>query len=162
MRHSGDIMGAFILGMATGAAMMYITDPVVGRRRRALVRDKAVSGLHDAEDTLRRTGEDLRNRTTGTVAEMRGRMTEEHVDDQTLVDRVRSELGTVSTHPRAIRVRASDGCVFLEGDILRKEVDTVCRAVKSVRGVSEVRNNLQVHDDAGGLPQLQGSGRVAD
>lgn len=162
MRSSGDSMATFLLGMAAGAVMMYITDPVAGRRRRALVRDKAISTLHDAEDTLSRTTEDLRNRASGAAAELRGRLTEKGVDDETLAARVSAELGRVSTHPRAIDVTVHNGCVTLGGDILQREADTVEDAVRKVRGVAEVRNHVRSHETPGGLPQLQGEGRVAD
>jgi len=47
---------------------MYILDPQMGRRRRALARDKAVRFAHEAEDALEVVGKDLRNRAQGLAA----------------------------------------------------------------------------------------------
>jgi uncharacterized membrane protein len=61
-------LGAF--GM--GVALMYFLDPGRGARRRALVRDKIVHGLHKTEDAAETTARDLRNRAQGLAAEVRG------------------------------------------------------------------------------------------
>ena len=38
---------------AAGAAAMYFMDPLVGRRRRALMRDQGVAAGHNVEDFVR-------------------------------------------------------------------------------------------------------------
>lgn len=57
--------------LALGAGLMYIMDPQSGRRRRALVRDKAVHYAHEASDAVSSKGKDLRNRATGMYHEAR-------------------------------------------------------------------------------------------
>ena len=62
---------SFMCGLAMGVAMMYFLDPQGGRRRRALVRDKATSMAHQAEHYAEKTARDLSNRATGMVHETR-------------------------------------------------------------------------------------------
>jgi hypothetical protein len=144
--------------MALGASIMYILDPVGGGRRRSLVRDKFAHGVHRAANTARGTAIQVRNRTTGFAHEVRARWMEGHVDDVTLVERVRSQMGRVVTHPAAIVVRALDGEVTVSGPILADEVDDLLANVRSVRGVTSVCNELDVYETASDIPALQGQG----
>lgn len=50
-----------------GAAVMYLLDPDSGRRRRAVVRDKAYSSAHRAGKMVANKGKHLRNRAQGMV-----------------------------------------------------------------------------------------------
>ena len=62
-----------ILGaLGIGALAMYFFDPENGRRRRALLRDKAVHYNKEAREYADATYKDLRNRAQGVVAETRG------------------------------------------------------------------------------------------
>ena len=62
-----------ILGaLGIGALAMYFFDPENGRRRRALVRDKAVHYGNEAHRYADSTYRDLRNSAEGVVAETRG------------------------------------------------------------------------------------------
>jgi uncharacterized membrane protein len=76
-----------------------------------------------------------------------------------LVERVRAKLGRVASHPRAISVAARDGRVTLSGPILASEVDDVISAAQSVRGVTDVENELDVYAEAGDVSALQGRPR---
>lgn len=55
-----------------GAALMYFFDPVSGKRRRALLRDQLVHARHEIGDYAEGSAKDLRNRTQGAVAEVKG------------------------------------------------------------------------------------------
>jgi len=72
--------------MAAGAALMYIFDPQGGRRRRALVRDKAVGIKNDVKGTVERTATDLGNRAQGMLHEAKSvvdnRLTEDSSPSQ--------------------------------------------------------------------------------
>ena len=61
-----------LTGLAVGAGVMYLLDPVQGRRRRALLRDQLVHGAHKASDQADAKMRDLRNRAYGLAAETRG------------------------------------------------------------------------------------------
>ncbi|HEX5387471.1 MAG TPA: BON domain-containing protein [Gemmatimonadales bacterium] len=146
-----------IAGAALGAAAMYMLDPERGRRRRSLFRDKAVRSFNKAGDAAGATGRDLRNRTRGLVAEARSKLRSDEPTDAQLAERVRAELGRAASHPGAIAVSAVDGRVTLSGEVLASEAERVETAVRKVRGVTEVNDELQVYDRAGDVPSLQGS-----
>jgi hypothetical protein len=152
---------AVLAGIGLGAALAYIFDPDRGGRRRALVRDKAIRGARLTRDGLDATMCDVTNRARGIAAATRARMSHEPVDDDTLVERVRSKIGRACSHPRAIDVFASDGDVTLRGPILADEMSGVLAAANAVRGVSTVSCELEPHDSAEGIPSLQGEGRIA-
>jgi uncharacterized membrane protein len=159
---------ATIVGAGIGAGLMYLYDPQMGRRRRAVTRDKLLSLSHRLDDAVDVTARDLTNRTVGLWAEMRSSFTSDGVSDEVLAERVRSQLGGLVSHPSAIEVKAEQGCVTLSGPVLRDEVDRLLRGVASVRGARRVENHLTMHDEPGDVPGLQGqptrrrSGRQLD
>jgi len=57
--------------LALGAGLMFLLDPSQGRRRRALIRDKAVSSAHQAQRYAASTGRHLGNKAQGWAAEAR-------------------------------------------------------------------------------------------
>jgi hypothetical protein len=143
-------------GFGLGAGLMYLFDSQQGRRRRALVRDKAVRAAHQAEEGLGKLRRDLANRVTGLAAEAKGLLSGEEVPDAVLVERVRSKLGRIVSHPHAIHVQAANGRVTLSGPILAHEVKPLLDCVSSVAGVKGVENRLDVHQERGRFPALQG------
>jgi osmotically-inducible protein OsmY len=150
--------GAMLLGgLGLGAALMYVLDPQRGKRRRALVRDKAVRVAHKASDTLDARSRDLRNRARGVAAEVKAMTGSEEVSDAVLEERVRAEIGRVVSSPGAIEVSAIRGTVMLSGETLANEVDELLSAVRGVRGVEDVENQLRVHETPGDAPSLQGA-----
>lgn len=147
-----------LMALGLGAGLMYLLDPERGNRRRALVSDKATSVMNTMPDASTKTLRDLSNRTYGLMAEMRSLMSRGELSDAQLEARVRERLGGTVSHPGAIEVsaRANDGHVTLSGHVLAHEVDRLMSTVSSVRGVNEVENRLEVHEDADGVPALQG------
>jgi CBS domain-containing protein len=149
------VMGAACL--TVGAGVMFLLDPAGGRTRRARLRDKAASVYNDSTYYAGKVQRDLRNRATGAVASAKSKLgREDDVADQKLEARVRSTLGRSTSHPHAIRVRAENGFVTLDGNILAHEMSNVLSVVRSVRGVKEIDNRLQAHDDARHISELQG------
>ena len=151
-----------LTGAGAGAALVYLFDPTDGSRRRALARDKMTRAANRTRAGLDTAAKDLANRTKGMAAAARSRFSSDQIDDRQLAERVRSQLGRVSTHPRAIEVDARDGAITLRGPILAREVDSVVETVGGVRGVRSVSNALEVFESAGSVPSLQGEGRTAD
>jgi hypothetical protein len=149
-----------LLGAAAGSAVMFLLDPNGGRRRRALVRDKVTRATRKTRDGLDATARDLANRAGGVAAATRVRWADEPVDDGRLVERVRAKLGRVCSHPRAIDVVVRDGAVTLRGPVLSSEMGGILVTAATVRGITAVRNELEPHDTATGIPSLQGSGRL--
>lgn len=144
------------MATAIGAGMMYLLDPARGRGRRSLIRDQAVHAWRVAETGARRTARDAASRARGLVAETRARFRSEHVSEERLCARVRSALGRAVSHPGSIHVDAYNGTVVLSGPVLADEVDNLIATVRAVRGVREVENQLEPHDQPGDVPGLQG------
>jgi hypothetical protein len=147
---------SILAGAGVGAGMMYLLDPNSGRRRRSLVRDQlrhSCSATSKSADVLRR---DAGNRLHGFMATMRHSFNHDRPSDEVLVDRVRSRIGRVVSHPSAIVVRAKDGCVTLSGPVLANEVRSLVSNVRRVMGVQHVENALDVHQERGNFSALQG------
>jgi osmotically-inducible protein OsmY len=152
-------MISFVKGAAIGAGLMYYFDPVAGNRRRALLRDQLNHMLNKSCDVADAKWRDLQNRAYGAYAETRRSIQSDEPSDQVLVDRVRATIGRHVTHAGAIEVEACDGIVCLSGPALAAEVDELLGAVRSVRGVKDVEDQLDVHESAANISTLQGSGR---
>lgn len=148
---------ALVGGLGIGAALMYLFDPDRGKRRRALIRDKAEAAANKTGMYAEKMSRDLRNRAYGVVAETKSIFRHEEVSDDVLVDRVRAKLGRYPVHVGAIDVTANNGAVTLRGPLLDKEVPRVLRAVRLARGVKGIDNQLTVYSEPGNVPSLQGT-----
>jgi BON domain len=147
---------AVLKATVVGAVAMYIYDPVLGRSRRALARDKGVRLRKAIREAARTTMRDLKNRIWGTLAEGRAAFLGHTVDDAVLKERVRSKLGFIVRNPSSIEVEVNNGRVSLDGPVLSDEVQQLIGTVRSIRGVREVNNFLTVHQNGDGIPGLQG------
>lgn len=146
----------FGAGVGLGTGLMFLLDPDRGRRRRAMLRDKCAWSARKTGEAFEVTGRDLRNRAQGIASSIKSTFSSTPADDGVLIDRVRSKLGRVVSHPGAISVTANDGAVTLSGPILAAEVPYLLGCVNRVSGVKEVVNNLDVHEQAENYPALQG------
>jgi len=152
-------MNGWLCGAICGAGTMYFFDPEQGRRRRALLRDQIDRMAHRLPEDLDAAWRDLTNRAYGTVAEAGSCFSAHDDSDAVVCERVRSKAGRYLTHPSALQVDVADGCVTLCGPILANEVQPLIQAVRSVRGVCSVDNQLDVHESAGNISALQGAGQ---
>ena len=136
---------------------MFMFDPRRGAYRRHFARDKMTRAVNDARTAFRKSAQYATGQAKGLVAETRSSIFN-HVDasDEKLCARVRSAMGRVVSHPRAIHVAARDGVVTLRGPILSHEIDDLLRVAKSVRGAKSVVNQLEEHREPGEHPALQG------
>lgn len=141
-RRSSSARMALLAGIGIGAAVMYFLDPDRGTRRRHVLADKARRGLRVTGRELHNAAENAKNHTRGKVLEMQHRATEEPVDDERLVERVRAELGHRVERARAIEVSAENGRVTLTGALPYDQIERAARAAASVRGVREIDNCL--------------------
>jgi hypothetical protein len=151
-----DIGRALLAGAGVGASLTYFLDPRGGARRRARVRDIVAHVATKTSRTIGTTTRDGLHRTYGTAASICSLARRQPVDDRVLVERVRAKLGRFVSHPHAISVVASSGAVTLQGPILQWEAPRLVRAVRRVRGVRQVIDNLELHERAAGVPSLQG------
>jgi len=141
--------GLLMLGcIGLGVGLMYLLDPSVGTRRRALVRDKARSYWRKTGALIEQTARDARHRTRGLVSQARAQFTGAEVPDDTVLEaRVRAQLGHAISPGGAISVNAHQGRVTLSGPISPSAADKLLEAVASVAGVTEVVNHLEVRPE---------------
>src|SRR5688500_17352546 len=102
---------SILIGALGGAGLMFLLDPQQGRRRRALLRDQVVKVSNRTGDRADDLAHDIQNRAHGLTVEMKNRMDQTPVDDETLAARARSALGRFVSHPGAVKVHARDGRV---------------------------------------------------
>jgi hypothetical protein len=149
----------FIAAVA-GALGTWFLDPQQGRRRVALVRDKARSAAH-AGSGLAATGlRDLANRGRGVVAELRRVGDTSPTRDDVLAERIRARLGRWVSHPETIEVDVADGAVMLTGEVLEREQERLVHELHWMRGVRRVQNRLQPQPGAS-IPTSDGRLRAS-
>lgn len=149
--HSDSIvrtLGILVGGLGLGAALMYVLDPERGKRRRAIVRDKALSGAHEAGERIATRSRDLSNRARGVAANLKSRKKSIEPYDRVLEERVRAELGRVVARPASVEVTADGGRIRLAGAVQTGEVDDLLSTVRGVLGVKDVENRLEVYETA--------------
>lgn len=136
--------------LAVGAGAMYFLDTRDGARRRNVFRDKFLSGFGRMCTSLDRLGRDTWNRVSGTAHNLKARRGEEFVDDHTIVERVRANMGhCVSVNLKHVDVTCINGRVTLRGSIPANEVDDLLKCAWSTRGVKEIINQLNTGETAG-------------
>ncbi|MFN3322709.1 MAG: hypothetical protein ACK5AZ_04365 [Bryobacteraceae bacterium] len=150
---------AIAAGVGIGAILAYFWDPDRGRRRRALLRDRASSAVRRTEHFLGSTSRLLSDQARGVVHEFRVTLQPGAVSDETVVARVRAVMGHIVGHPGAIDVTSEDGHVTLQGPVLSDEVDELLTEVSAIPGVRGVTSELEVFEEAGNVPALQGEPR---
>lgn len=150
---------AAIAGVTGGAVAMYFSDPDRGRRRRALVRDQSVRISNSLRRLLDKAERDAVNRARGVGCAMQAALRNSRADNQVVVERVRSHLGRLVSHPHAIDVTADDGRIQLSGHVLQSEIGHLVRCIRAVPGVEHVENRLQVHESPEHISCLQGGTR---
>jgi osmotically-inducible protein OsmY len=124
---TGRRVGITLAAGATGALLAFFLDPVSGKRRRRLVRDRIASAFRKRRERPARRG--------GTAVPQ---------DDRVLVDKVESEaIGHSGVPSGRVNVDAERGVVVLRGQV--DSPDDVVRLEKlvlEVDGVRDVENLL--------------------
>ncbi len=156
VEHSGNPTMALIAGVGLGAGIMYVLDPDRGNRRRAMAQQKLFRIVRQAGDAVDKGIRDLEHRVEGIFAEAASVVRREEIPDDIIVQRVRSKLGRVTSHPSAVEVRAQGGKVILSGPVLRGEKVELEHCVARIRGVHDVESRLEEHDSSENVPGLQG------
>jgi len=152
-------LASFPGGLLLGAGLMYLLDPVRGRRRRARILEAVHQAERHERELLGRAARDARHRMHGLTERVMHRPSTD-VPDQVVVDRVRSRLGRVISHPRAVDVAVVDGRAILRGAIFAHEAPKAVACTRSTPGVRVVIDRLERHLTAGRIPQLQGEGNT--
>lgn len=161
--HATAYTVAGLSAAALGAAAIYLFDPTNGRGRRKMVADKATRIVNDTGRAFRQAGRyatDMMNRGRGLAHETRFRVhaAAQDVSPETLVQRVRSEMGHVVSNAGAITVVVDgDRNVTLTGNVPTAEVDRLLSTVHQVPGVNQVINRLDVQDTMSGFTNTAGA-----
>jgi osmotically-inducible protein OsmY len=144
---------AVAAAIAAGAGIEYLLDPADGRRRRHVLRDRTVAA---SRRLARRGAQQARYAEGKAEGAVRGAMsTPRPADDQTLADRVRSEIFRRPDAPKgAVNVGVVDSVVTLRGQVddpaeIQRLVDDA-RAVPGVRSVQNLMHAPGVPAPAGG------------
>lgn len=151
----------FLAGAAIGSACTFYFDPVRGRARRALTRDKTVRFINETSRYSDRQLRNLSNRIQGTLARANSLLRANEVpDDETLIQRVRSEMGRKVKNPGLIEVTAVSGFVTLKGQVPLHESEALIQCVRRVRGVKHIDNELEVRETRETPQGIAADGRV--
>jgi osmotically-inducible protein OsmY len=138
----------FVRGVALGVALGYLFDPRLGRRRRAVARDRALG-------RMRHTARSLRRRRNHLISQARGRWQRfEHVrttpkpqpDDATLAHKVESTIFRNPDVPKGqISVNAERGVVYLRGEVpAQSMLDDLVARTREIQGVLGVESLLHL------------------
>lgn len=145
-RHAGALaagigLGAG-LGMGLGAGLMYLCDPDRGRSRRSRLIGETSGLLHRSEDRMAKYGNDAVNRMRGLAAKAAAEAgAAEPVDDEILVERVKSRMGHLLAHPHEVEVQVHGGVVTLTGKLERADQRRVRNEVRAIPGVKRVNGH---------------------
>ena len=134
----------FLSGAVFGAGFMYIADPILGKRRRAIARDAAIHSAKVVGRAFDIGSRDMAHRLNGILEETKSFLKHGSVDDEILADRVRTAVGRVSSHPN-VEVLAENGRVTLLGPVVDREERRILKLAKSVKGVRGVVNRMKPH-----------------
>jgi uncharacterized membrane protein len=144
------------MGAATvGGLLVYFLDPDTGRRRRALMRDRAVNLAKEADRAIGKASRDLSNRARGSVAEARSLLALRGTSDEVLVEQVRARIGRVASFPHFVEVSSRDAVINLRGAVLESELKDVLSTIAAIRHVASIRNELRAYKRPQDIPGIQ-------
>ena len=141
-------MKKLALGALIGAALSYLFDPRLGKRRRSVGRDWTLARMRGAGRRVGRAGRAAAAETYGMSQKLQHlhEKPKEQPNDATLAHKVETEIFRDAAVPKGqIDVNAENGVVYLRGevpdpDLLREIVDKTRR----VAGVERVESLLHL------------------
>lgn len=155
-------LGWLALGAGLASLGLALFDPARGAARRAAIRDRTTSAAKTLGARTRSLGTrtrgrllDTSSRMRGRIHELRARLSEGSVSDAIIEERIRAQIGRIVSHPGALRVSATRGCVEITGPVLAKEAEELVERIRGVRGVKDVVERLEVHEEAGSEPSFR-------
>ncbi len=110
-----------------------------------------------AGDSLKDAAKDTSTQVQGAVKEAKSQAhaAEAGISDQTLQARVRAQLGHYVAEPTAISVTINNGTVTLGGKLRASEAQPLIERVRTIPGVKDVENRLELHDSADNITNTQ-------
>ena len=137
-----------IRAFLAGIGVAYLFDPQQGKRRRRVLRDRALRLVRRGARLGVKRLRFAAGFVTGLVARARGRVVppERVVDDGTVVQRIRSEaLREVGVSTSDVDVEVRDGVAVLRGAVATRSLaDDLVTRVRGVPGVRDVESALDV------------------
>lgn len=141
-KRSGKVLLAGVLG----AVAAFFLDPISGKRRRHMARDKVVSGARTVAGKVQQRGRYLASTAAGKAEAARNIGEAPPENDQTLAHKVESEVFQSDDIPKGqINVNAENGVVVIRGQVKSPDmINEIERRVRAVQGVRDVRNLLHL------------------
>ncbi|MBU6375274.1 MAG: hypothetical protein KGQ59_04710 [Bdellovibrionales bacterium] len=130
--------------LALGAAAMYLLDPRLGHRRRAMLRDRLKSGFKNGLRETQKYGRDLSYRARGLFHRVGDQIQSgrQDIPDSVLEARIRSKIGRyLDHHPHTFDLVVNHGNVFIRGqisDALYQRIQPVIREMPGVCSIKRV------------------------
>lgn len=141
-----------VIGSAfAGAALAYLFDPDRGRSRRAQLSEQAKSQMRDATETIRAQADYQAGVAKGAFHEAASTVApEREFDQETLLQKVRSEALGYFTSPESVEVDITDGTVKISGSVPSEDDrDRLLQMIRDVEGVDAIEDNLKVNASTG-------------
>jgi len=132
---------------AAGMAAIYFLDREKGGVRRNALVAKAERLRREAGRLASVSARDSWHRLTGTARHAWSHLVPSHwPEDRVLVERIRSRMGRIVSHPHKIHVVSDDGVVTLWGPASEDESRRLAHVAQTMPGVREVLNHLEIHE----------------
>lgn len=135
-------------GIATATTAAYFLDRENGHERRARFARTAERLARAIAEGAALGVRDGQHRLVGMTKQAWFAFRHEHLEDRVLVERIRSRMGRIVSHPHKIHVASDDGAVTLWGQASQDERSRLSEAVAGMRGVREVRDHVEVRESA--------------
>jgi len=138
--------GSIAFGVVIGSFLVYLFDPDRGRSRRARLSDQAAARARDLTESMRKTVEYRKGVARGVVHDVSKKLRpEEHYDDQTLMQKVKSEALGYWKEPGEIEIDITDGTVRVTGSVSDSSSrDRLIGLIGDVDGVEIIDDRLTV------------------
>ena len=142
-----DALGKLLLGGLVGAGLTAFFDPTTGRRRRAILGDRATAAVRHGAERAERAGRGVGARVHGTVQRVQHLREEpKDFDDVTLARKVETEIFRDADAPKGqVDVNVADGVVQLRGEVPSEDMlNALVERARAVQGVREVESLLHL------------------
>jgi osmotically-inducible protein OsmY len=126
-----------------GAGIEFLLDPADGKRRRHVLRDRALATSRRLSRSSSRRARYVAGKAEGVIQEAKSTPAPP-ADDHTLADRVRTDIFRREDAPKSgVNVGVVDGIVYLRGEVKRPEqIRQLIEDARRVPGVKDVQNLL--------------------
>lgn len=137
-----------LTAVATGALLMYLFDPAMGRSRRAQIRDRLAGSVRSGERRAERAGRAIAAQGYGIAQKVAHTGSTEEIppNDAALTAKIESEVLSRWNYPKGqVKVNSEGGLVYLRGQLDDQDsIDSLEQEVRKVTGVVDVRNLLHL------------------